>query len=333
MAPDSRTVYFLMTDPTGHPNSALRSVDVVSGEFKTLVRTIRGSRGMAQYVHAPLNSPDVFVAITQDVGCSGGNLWRIPRNGGPPDSVVSDVGNAAFVASPDGTQIAFVARQKLNPATLSCPGGDSLIVRYVTGNRAGEQRTVERNVGEFSATPIGLSDAGDLLYFTHTFTPGLQRSTLRLSAADGSAPREILSRLVGAPGTISGDVRWNGSTPLLLLATVAGDSTTITEFNGATGEQTTLGSIPSTGRMVEAPLRSADGSVWAAWVVVEDLPSTNIERSIRRYRLYVGRREAETRSVAEFVSDQAPFRLDVSADGKSITFVQNYAFYLIPSGL
>jgi hypothetical protein len=329
LAPDSRTVYYLMVDPTGHPGSAVRSVDVVTGEFKTIVQTLRGSRGMAQYVHAPLNSPDVFVSITQDIGCTPGNLWRIPRDGGPPDSVLSDVANAAFVVSPNGSQVAFVARRKLNPATLSCPGGDSLIVRHVTGDRAGQQRTVERDVAGSGATPVALSDAGDLLYFA--FAPGLQSSTLLLSGANGSVPREILRRPIGAPGVISPDVRWSGSTPLILLATPAGDSTAIRELNGDTGEQIALGSIPSAGRILEGPARSGDGTAWAAWVVVEELPSNNVERQRRRYRLYVGGRDTETRSIAELVSDQAPFRLDISPDGKSITFVQNYAFYLLPS--
>jgi len=335
-APDNRTVYYIEMDPSGRQSVAVRAVDGLTGRNRMLVASLPGSNGMTQSIRAPRGSSDVYVTLTQDIGCSPATLSRIPASGGGAETVATDVRGGRLAASSNGARVAFVAEATLDPVTATCPAlGDSLVVVQIGETGASGRRPVEPALSADEAQPIALSDGGDVVYLRGSLEQGAQTYSLRVASADGELVREI--PLPTQPGwwpstTISPDVMWQGGNPRVLVATNTPGTreVTIVEHDVATGASTDLGSVPPA-LFIASPLaRSADGAVWAVWFAVENLTPNAVERPVLRYALYVGRSGGDPRSILEFASDEGPWGLRPSPDGQRVAFRYRGGLYVIP---
>jgi hypothetical protein len=329
-APDSRTIYYVAIDNAQYTTVGVRAVDVASGQVRTLAGGLPGRNGMSQRIRAPRNSADVFLAVTHDVGCTPSTLWRVPTAGGVPVTVATDIDAAAFAVSPDGKRFAFVAKPPIAPATLTCPGGDSLVVLRSDGATSPELRVIARNVASFEMSPLAVSDAGDAIFYRRTFAPTATQR-LMIAPSDGGASRDLLTPTSGV-SFIAPVVRWNGSNARVLEAAVTdnGSRYTISERDASTDTRTEVGAVADRAEFGPQLTWADNGSVWAMWMPVEDLTPNEIERKTHRYRLYLGGPGSTTRSILEMVADEAPWRLVLSPDGQRVAFGFRSSVYVIP---
>jgi hypothetical protein len=173
------------------------------------------------------------------------------------------------------------------------------------------------------------------IYFTAA--AGAQNRQQGLLSVDASsAPsRELKFReyVADTVQALSPDVFWRDESPTLMLTRMVQGRQGVDVYtvDGTSGTRTIQAVIPDAIAPTSVS-QSADGASWAGWFVVKDLTPDNVERHNLRYRLYAKTPgQADVRMLAEVEGLQAPWKLQVSPDGRLVAFLNNLAFYVIPT--